>query len=179
MLSVERTSHPHSPLGRQLLVVDDWAAHELALDIRGLDFLWDKVRQFPTLFTDASDKSRDQMLRSITNPSAYWIELWRDGRLEGVASINEIVPGIDARIHPIFFDRHVQSKVAVSKALLKWVFNEFNLRRLTAAVPAIYFSTIRLAQICGFQNEGMRRGVYPIGGRWVDERILGLLASEI
>jgi RimJ/RimL family protein N-acetyltransferase len=107
------------------------------------------------------------------------MEVWDDERFRGIMYLTDIQAGVDARVHIVFFDRKVGDKVAVCNATLRWVFDTFRFHRLTAVMPNIYFSTLLLAKKCGFKPEGLRREVFLMGGKWVNESILGLFPQEI
>jgi RimJ/RimL family protein N-acetyltransferase len=50
---------------------------------------------------------------------------------------------------------------------------------MTATIPAIYHTTVRLLKRMGFKEEGRKRQSLLMYGNKVDEMIFGLLAVEI
>lgn len=169
----ERADHAND-----LVVVGDWQVREMRMDLFQLRELWERLQQYPTLFTDITRGDAELFWQVISAPDSFWMEVWRADKLEGVMYLTNIQPGIDAQVHPIFFNRSVADKIDICMATIRWIFATFRFHRLTAVMPHMFFLASRLARKVGFEVEGRRKQVYFIGGRWVDELILGLLASR-
>lgn len=142
--------------------------------------LWECVKHYPTLFSDLTRGSEENFAALLADPNSFWLELQDDkGTMKGIIYLTNLQWTFDADAHIVIFDRELADKVQVCKQVIEWLFINFPLNRLTASIPAIYFATIRFAKRLGFKEEGIKRKVYLIGKRWVDEQILGILRAEI
>ncbi|MBZ8133444.1 GNAT family N-acetyltransferase [Afifella sp. IM 167] len=63
-------------------------------------------------------------------------------------------------------------------ALTPYAFKTLRLHRLEAACLAHNAASIRLLEKCGFQREGLSRGLVCIAGRWQDHIRFARLASD-
>lgn len=166
-------------LDDSVVTVDEWKVYELRLTKEKTQWLWAQIKRFPTLFADNTVDDEENLWRLVSSQNSYWLEVKHEGATQGVLYANSIQPGVDAEVHVIFFDRKVKDKVEICKAVVKHLIKLFHLHRISTNIPRIYFSTVALAKGVGFVKEGVRLEVYPIGGRWVDEIVMGLLASKV
>lgn len=164
-----------------LLVVNPWRVRELELTQEKINFLWGRIKAFRTLFSDFTKNRFERFIEVLNDPASYWLEITDStGTSIGLFYVTRLDQIIDAEVHVIFFDRQLTNKVEITKLILFHVFQQFvGLHRLTVTVPAIYHATIRFAKSVGFKHEGRMRERFLFGGKWVDEVVMGLLASEV
>lgn len=167
------------PVGKRILVEGPWSVFEMIFTKERTEWLWKRIKEYPSLTTDPTRGDPNQLWRVVSSPQALWFEVWKDSQIIGVLYMSQIQAGVDAYVHPIFFDRQFTDKAPVCLAMLRWAQKEFSLHRITAVMPDVYFATARLAKRLGFKPEGIRRQAYIIRGRWCNELIFGLLASEL
>lgn len=145
-----------------------------------IKWLWEEMNRYRTLFNDLTRGSADNFYTVMTLPDSFWLDvLDEQDRLVGMIYWTDLAQMIDANVHLMFFDRKPAEKLELCKAVAKWFFDYFpQCNRMTATLPEIYHATIRLAEHIGFRREGRKRKSQLMGGHYVDEIILGLLASE-
>lgn len=172
---------PDRPLGRLIVETSRWGVYEMVFTPDRIAWLGEQLQRYPSLTTDPTKQDPDNLYRSVTSRQAYWTEVWDNetNRPAGVLYMTDIQPGVEATVHPVFFDRKLSEKAEICIAALQWAKRQFMLHRFKAELPEIYFATVRLAKRIGFTLEGTRREVYLIEGRWVDELVFGLLTSEM
>lgn len=175
MLGIERV---HS-VGRVLIQFDQWIVCEMELDPDKTKWLWEECQKYPTLFSDLTRGSLDNFMGLLQAPHTFWMEVYDQRNLVGLIYLMGLDQVVDIEVHVLFFDRRTKDKIALCRALVRWVFQEFKPHRLSACMPVIYHAVIRLAKGVGFKIEGTRREAALLGGQWVDELQLGLLAKEM
>ena len=101
-------------------------------------------------------------------------------------AITDIIPGVDAKSHFLFFDGKLRNKTALLKNMMAWAFQQFQLHRLSAEVPDYAFALAKYArEHLGFRYEGEGRILKQrderthIAGRprWVDQTLTGWQAG--
>lgn len=175
----QRSTNVDYPLGRIIVQIPPWTVREMIFTPQRISWLWEQLKHYPSLTTDPTKGDPEQLWISVSSPQSFWTEVWEDSELVGILYASHIQPGVDALLHPIFFDRKLSEKVPICMAAMQWALKQFSLHRISVAIPEMYFATVRLAKKLGFTLEGTRREVYMINGRWCNELVFGLLASEI
>lgn len=164
-----------------IVIVDNLGLREMVFTPEKMSWLWHEMGQYRTLFNDYTRGSYENFVNLITLPDSYWMEVVdiQTGISVGIMYLTNLARVIDGDVHLIFFDRKLSNKVAICREALLHVAHKFPLHRFTAIIPEIYHATIRLALKLGFTREGLFRESQYIGGKWVNEVILGLLVSEV
>lgn len=175
MLGIERVPK----IGHLLIEFGHLAVHEMVLTPRKIQWLWEECQKYPTLFSDLTKGDIRNFISFLETPGSYWMEVYDTRHLVGIIYVMNLDQITDCDCHMIFFDRKATDKVPLCRALVRWMFKEFRLHRLSAPVPAIYHATIRLVKNIGFKLEGTKRETLMIGGRWVDELQFGILEAEM
>ena len=80
--------------------------------------------------------------------------VWRGEELLGMLSLTNVVEGLDARLHFLFFDRNLVGKRALLRQFLAHCFGPLGFRRLSAEVPEDAAKLIRFYRNMGFRYEG-------------------------
>lgn len=78
--------------------------------------------------------------RALLKPDSRVWEVWSsEPELVGVIYVTDVLPGMDAVGHYIFFDRDLRGKTGVLKEVIRWLFTDSDdwkgLRRLTIEIP--------------------------------------------
>lgn len=175
MLSTERKLEADS-----ILTFDKWRVVELQLTLDKTKWLWDEMSKYRTLFSDLTRGDAANFIDVVGAQGSLWLEILEGDKTVGIIYWTGLQNVIDADIHLIFFDRHLVDKTELCKEIGRWFFKEFpGCVRVTATLPAIYGATIRLARRIGFRWEGTKRRSQLMGGKYVDEVIMGLLYEEL
>lgn len=164
-----------------LLISNPWYARELELTPDKVEWLWKELQQYRTLFSDVTRNRRENFEYILEDPYSYWLEIKNlIHETVGIFYVTGLQEVTDAQIHVIFFDRQPSEKAELCRLLVFHIFEQFpGLHRLTVSVPSLYHATIRLAKKIGFKFEGQIREKTLFGGKWTDEVMLGILASEV
>lgn len=174
------------PLSEPILQVGPWNVREMVLSWEKVESLWLMMQKHKTLFSDLTRNDFSNFFKAVTQPKTLWFEIWQaalpapgDEVLVGMVWLSEIEMTVDGTAHMVFFDRQPAEKKMVCRELIKWVFRQYPLHRVTVTPPEMYHATHRLLEALGFTKEGVKREAVLIGGRWNDIRIYGLTRSEV
>lgn len=152
----------------------------MRLTLEKAKWLWEEMSRYRTLWDDFTRGDFDSWYTGLVSRDSYWVEVWNGSDLVGIVKwtgLNEIV---DAQLHGMFFDRDLASKTEVCQRMAVWFFIQFpECHRMTATIPCIFHSTVRLLKRMGFKEEGRKRESLLMNGNWIDQMIFGLLASEV
>lgn len=163
-----------------ILEYDRWKVVELVLTLEKTKWLWDEMCRYRTLFSDFTRGDAGNFFDLVNSPNSLWLEVLEGDRTVGILYCTGLLNVIDPEVHIMFFDRKPAEKAALCKEICRWFFREFpGAVRMTATLPIIYHATIRLAERIGFKKEGQKRKSQLMGGKYVDEIILGLLYEEL
>lgn len=163
-----------SVLTPPLMVVGGFEVRNFIATPAKIVSLWQELEKYPSLFSDWSKGDFSVFSNIILAPDSIWLEIGDVGLLYAT----DIVEGVSASVHAIFFDRSVADKVDVCRELIKWLFAETSVHRLSADVPIDYYATKRLLTKLGFRYEGTRRESVLRRGKWVDIVLYGLTLDE-
>lgn len=160
-----------------MIPFDRWELRELPYEVQYLSRLWLKLQEYPTLFSDATRGDIRNWISLIRDESWTWWEVLEKNVLVGIMYFQVLDDKAD--IHIAFFDRKPAEKKELVKFFCKFLFDGLpQLNKITAAIPAIYYATWRLAKAVGFRWEGSLREDAVFEGRRVDVHLYGLLRSE-
>lgn len=161
---------------------DRWQVRECIFDTAKIQWIWDEMKKYDSLFSDLTKGSAESFVNLICSPFTIWLEVIDTKAPEhpvGLIYATDTQRIIDCEVHILFFDRKPQEKAPLVKMVLEWAFNNYPFRRMTTSIPAFYYATIRLTEKLGFKHEGRRREALMLGNKWVDEVILGILRQEV
>lgn len=176
LFSSEREVDP----GSVLIRLAPYTVVECRFTLELAEWLWTEMNKYRTLWSDYARGDMDVWYDTISDGDSFWLLVLKDGRPVGTVRFAGMGAVTDVEAHVMFFDRVLTDKVELAQMVARWFFLEFpGCHRLTAIVPAIYHSTVRMAKRVGFREEGRKRESLLIGGRRVDEMLFGLLASEM
>lgn len=145
---------------------------------------WDESRKFRYIFTEDVRQDFRKFCELIVHeengelvPNGLF---WVVDDFVGVFYMTRITPGADADVHYSFFDRRQKGRVKLVRTMLKYVFERYQLRRVTAEIP--YFAswiTRNFTESIGFVKEGRKRKAIWFNDDWFDIGIYGILREEV
>lgn len=163
-----------------IVTVDKWEVREMAaLSPEKIDALWGMLQKYRTLFSDLTIDDKANFIQAIIAPHTMWFEVVEHDVIVGIVWFSDMYQVTDCTGHMVFFDRLPAEKLRLCKGLVKWMFVQFPLQRMTVTPPEIYFATIRLLLKIGLKYEGRKRQAVLLGGKWNDQMIYGILRSEV
>lgn len=162
-----------------LIAVLPWGARPMVMTQEKVRWLWAEMNKFRALFSDLTIGSIDNFTNLITLPDSYWLDVINIETKKSVGVVYLLNVTSNPEVHIMFFDRVFKDKLELSKTLMRFLFATFMFHRITAVTPVIYRNTILFAKKLGFREEGIRRESILVGGRWLDEVMLGILDSEV
>ena len=155
------------------------SVYPLILTPENLNKLWVKCKGLRTVFekeiNDDFHKFVSLFLAGHDNIQARGL-MWVIDDFVGVYYIDNIVPGLDANAHYIFFDRRHTGREELTKQMLNYLFQEYQFHRLS--INLAYYATHaskHFVQQLGFKVEGRRRSSIKFNGVWFDVGLYGLL----
>lgn len=159
--------------------LNEFKVYELQLSWPKIAWLWQKMQEYKTLFSDLTRQDFGNFLNTLVAKSAYWFEIHKDDQIVGLVWFTDTYQVVDMTVHCVMFDRRPAEKAPLLRELTKWMFANFPINRVTAVPPAIYFGTVNLLRKLGFSHEGTKRGAVLIGGKWIDILIYGITRNEV
>lgn len=141
--------------------------------------LWGQLKKFRSIFSDLTRGDLNQFIAYVSNRDTFWMEIWEKDELVGLVVLEELHKIVDANAHVLFLDRHILRRIPICKVIIKWLFENMPLQRLTVEVPDWYENTVSLVRNLGFNTEGKKRQAVLIGGRWSDVYIFGLTRDGV
>lgn len=163
----------------ELFTVDRWTVRELELTQEKTLAVWQMLQRYKTLFSDLTRGKPSEFVQALTNPNNLWFEVIEYDVIIGIIWFSDLSQITDCTAHMVFFDRKPTEKAEVCREMIRWMFNNFPLNRITVTPPAMYHATIRLLKRLGMKYEGCKRQSVLIGGKWNDQHFYGILRSEI
>lgn len=137
------------------------------VDVDYIKWVWDKVKGFDVLFYNEIGGRADLVVHTLTSVNSTWYEITRDGEPVGISYITGLVPGYDAEVGFIFWDRIAKGRQPLLLHLMEQVMDRFHLPRVSTKVPPYQAGTLRFVDSMGFKKEGeMRKAALYKGVRW-------------
>jgi hypothetical protein len=170
--------HDNRPVDKPLFIVDKWSVNEMRMSYEKFLLLWQMLQRYPTLFSDLTRGDQENFLNTVSAPHTMWFEVRTHGVLIGIIWFGEMHQITDCLAHLVFFDRQPAEKVHVCKHMVKWMFKNFPLQRISVTPPEVYHGTVRLVRQIGFVKEGIRRKSALLGNRWKDQALFGITREE-
>lgn len=142
--------------------------------------LWQESSKHEVLFSDYTKGKLVPFLAVLMDPRGVWVELANDsGDVIGVAYMTDVVLRFDALIHVAFWDGHASGREPLVWDLMRWGFERYALRRMSAMVPPYQSGLIRFVKRVGFQKEGEKREGVIHKGSWLPLLMYGILREEL
>lgn len=144
--------------------------------------IWERIRGFEVLFSENTQGRVEPFLSILMNPRSVWLEIYRLGEGEGpigIVYISSVIPNYDAKGHFAFWDSKVRGRQIIFWRIMKWMFSQYKLHRISAETPPYQRGVIRLLRRLGFVEEGERREAINSRERWWPLIEFGILESEL
>lgn len=137
--------------------------------------LWNNLKSQDYAFDDMTRGRGDIFVASMISPQSMHFTLGKSGHV----SVQNIVPKVNANIRLITWNKiPISEIVEAGRELIKYLFDEYKLNRVSAFIPIFSDQAIRLVTLLGFKYEGEVRGSFLTGGKYYSTTIYGLLRSE-
>lgn len=148
-----------------------------------IQFLWDKLSQFDTLFNDFVAGDFGAFVSHFVKQDAAGVPvaqglLWEVDDV-GIFFLNEIVPLESANAHFVFWDRRFKGREELCRRMVKYAFDTFGFHRIKTEVPLYAKGIYKAVERIGFVKEGRLREAVLFKGEWFDVNIYSILRSEV
>lgn len=150
------------------------------LSYEKLNYLWEKLSKFPTLF-NSEIKTVDDFINSLIDYSGGEVKarglVWEVDDV-GIFYLTDIYPGYQAAGHFTFWDGRFNGREGLIKEMIRYVFEEYQFHRIVAEVPLYSRPALRAAERTGFVKEGRLRKATWYKGEWWDVNLYSILEEE-
>jgi len=137
--------------------------------------IWLTLNDIKGLFDDYTKNRPDLFRNLVVMPNTLWLER-EDGN--GLLYLTEIMPGLSANAHIVYWDRILSGKEDFTMDCLRWAITNCNLQKVNCFLPDYARSARHFARKLGFRREGVIRR-YSIGNnRMFDMYIFGITREE-
>ena len=177
ILEAEDTKNGHTLEVRLLQELGDLSN----LSPKKISSLWNEFKSHDVLFTDYTAGKLEPFLHSLINPRSVWVEIFdiEEDKAIGIMMATSILPNFDAEGHFTIWNGRASGKELVVLKSIKWIFDRYNLHRMTAPVPGYQKGVIRFIKRLGFEHEGEKRESVLMGDRWIGLVQFGMTRSEL
>ncbi len=140
-----------------------------------VELLWSRLKTQDYAFDDITRGRGDIFVAGMAAPQAMHFAFGEDG----YASVHNITPKVNANVRLITWNKvPIARVVEMGRELIKHLFDEYKLNRVSTFIPTFNEQGIRVATLLGFKYEGEVRANYLTGGKYYSTLIYGLLRSE-
>lgn len=106
--------------------------------------------------------------------------VWVVDDFTGVFYMTDIYEPDDATVHFSFFDGRIKGRSDLVRQMIRYVFDTYKFRRLSAIVPAyIIPATFKMIEDAGFRLEGRKRKCCPYKDDIFDGYVYGILEEDV
>lgn len=152
------------------------------LSMDRIKFMWDRLNKFDVLFNDFVRGDVKEFINHFVvvidgEPRPTGL-IW-DIDDVGIFFLNEIRPLQSASAHMVFWDRRFKGREELCRAMLRYVFDQYKLRRIQVEVPLYANSTLQTMERIGFVKEGRKRKAIKYKGEWFDVNLYSILPEEL
>jgi len=144
-----------------------------------LEYLWDRMRQYPQMFDDVIPRTFEAFKAGMMAPQNQFYEFVQGNEIIGLAAATQVRPGLDANMHVIMFDRRLRGREGILKEALRDFAIRAKLRRMTVVLPEDNRTAIKLVGRLGFRLEGVMRKAHLRDGIFRDYHVFGILLEEL
>jgi RimJ/RimL family protein N-acetyltransferase len=157
------------------------SVYELIFTPDNLMRLWEKASQFRALFWEDINGDFKKFLSLIMSQEGSTVKanglFWVIDDFVGVYYMNNI-NWCDAQIHYSFFDKRHSGRHRITRAMIKYVFDNFRAHRLSAEIPRFQQGTFEFIKQVGLKQEGVKRESVWYKDQWYDVELWSILKSE-
>lgn len=124
-------------------------------------------------------ETKDAFVARLFSNSGVFLSISSGGEEVGVAYAIDIVPGYSANFNFIFWDRRTKGRQKLVLAILRWLSNEFLIRRFEIHYHALAFYALGRIYRIGAFYEGTKRKAWRYEDKIIDLHIFSILTSEL
>lgn len=163
----------------------DRSVYKMPLSRESLLEFWKRARKYSNLFTrEINDNFNTFVSLFIEEKGDGSIEgkglLYRVDDYVGIFYMTEIDSPNDALVHFTFLDGRIRGRDELAKGMLKYVFQTYGFRRVSAHVPMyVVPAALEFVERVGFKKEGRKRKCVMHKGEWFDMMQFGILSTEV
>jgi len=167
-------------MSNTLFRVGEIEAQPVVVDGAMLAVLWDRMSQFPILFSTTKETSFPAFRSIIEDPDTLLILFKKEGLQEplGLGMVYDETPGIEAQLQVSFFDRQLKEREPITREFVKWVIEERKVRRVGVHVRADAKNFRDFLERVGFYLEGIKKNWVEREERLYDLHLYGITQTE-
>lgn len=156
--------------------------YPMPLSPQNLAQFWEKASKFRVLFWDDIKGDFKRFAELFITRHGDELEanglFWKIDDMVGLFYMTHIGK-FDAQIHYSFFDRRVYGRHRITRMMIRYVFEEFGFKRLSAEIPCyIKHTTTDFIEQVGLKYEGRKRDAALFDNEWFDVKLYGILREE-
>lgn len=148
-----------------------------------LDHLWEEAGKHSFLFSDITKNDRARFNQAVVSPATVILTVSIDNgdapEPVGVVMADRIIPDWDARVHYFFWDKIQKGRQRLLLVCLRWLIDQFKLRRATAEIMQYAYAGLKRARELGFYLEGRKRNATVWKEKNADVFLFGILNEEL
>jgi len=148
-----------------------------------IDYLWEHAGQYSFLFSDMSRGDKKRFEFAVLSPGTIILtirQITKDGFIPvGIVMADTIKPEWDAHVHYLFWDKKQEGRHRVLLVALRWLMDEFMLKRVTGEIMQYAYAALRRAKKLGFLLEGRKRAGTIWREKHTDVFQFGILFEEL
>lgn len=134
------------------------------------------------LFSDFTQGNLESFVTLFLNPRSVWFEIrrTRDQKIIGAAYATDVILQYDADAHFTVWDSIGAGREPIFTEIMRYVMQRYNLKRISAWIPAYQRGAIRMIRRLGFTEEGRKRdAILHKEGEWIESILFGILWEEL
>lgn len=152
------------------------------LSVDRMRFLWEKLREFDTLFNDfvKDDYAAfvNHFVLEVNGEPVPTGLLWDVDEI-GIFLLHDIIPHQSATAHFVFWDRRFRGREELCIEMLKYAFDAYKFQRIKVEVPLYAYHTMDAVESLGFVLEGRQRRAILYHERWFDVNLYSVLPEDL
>ena len=153
-----------------------------SLSIERMQFLWEKLKGFDTLFNDfvKDDYAAfvNHFVLQVNGQPVPTGLLWDVDDI-GIFLLQDIIPHQSATAHFVFWDKRFRGRKELCVAMLNYAFENYKFQRIQVEVPHYAYHTQDAVEQIGFVQEGRLRKAVLYHGKWFDVFIYSVLPEDL
>lgn len=153
---------------------DDLQLMELTLE-KTIE-LWKRMNEINGLFDDFKKNNFNAFRATIGSPNSLWLELKSGG---GVVYLLDIVRGLSATAHFVFWDRKLRGKEELCRQALRFAMRNIPLAKVNVFLPDYAKKLGDFIRRTGFTREGKIRRWSMSNKRLFDVYVYGITYEEV
>jgi hypothetical protein len=137
--------------------------------------LWKKLQDFPQVFDDFGKGNFEDFIGKLMLKTNIYLDI---GNGLGIACGMGVRPKLDMVLHLVMFDKRLRGREPLFWDMMGFLFDQLQLRRMTAVIADDCRTAIKLVQRLGFVREGVMRHALKRNDTLFDVEIYGILREE-